>query len=1041
MRALFVMGLLSAPLAPASAQPVSVPRVEAMAPLSPTYGLRNWKQVARAFDSLAFDPARQGPYLPLNWTYTPGVNYPEHAGFGLSTYVGSPGRNGEAIAALPALVGATLVGANKRTQFGQDWVRYAEDYFNRSNGEDVYLNNTQGRSGQDGWYDTMPNVFFLQLAEQYPGVGAFEAQRIRVAERWLAATQALGAGTTPYALPDYTIRAIALRTMTPLRSGVVEPEMAGAVGWILYNAYVKTGDERYRVGAEQALGYLDGLASNPSYELQLPYGALAAARMNAEVGTHFNVEKLVNWTFDRGSLRGWGIFVGQRGGVDLTGLIGEVDGDGYVFALNGFQMAAALVPLVRYDDRFARSIGRWMGHLASASRQFYSASVPVNRQDGYAWAGTYDPRGAIPYEAVRGAAGPGGTPFATGDAVRGGWAATNLSLYSGGSVGYLAALVDSTDVPGVLRLNLTATDFARRGGYASYLYYNPHATSKTVTLTLPFGTYDLYDAASDAFVARSARTTATVDIPADAARVIVLTPAGGTEVRSEGRMSIAGVVVDYRVATGNRTPRVRSLARDTTAGRTIGLGEATTLYCSGDDPDNEALSYAWTASGGTITPAGATATFRADAAGTYTVACAVRDAANAEGRAELAVEVVSNRAPAVTAVQAVPPIVDVGETSALSCAATDPDGGPAPTYAWEVSAGSVSGAGATVTFQAPDRVGVVTATCVATDAAGAEGRRSLDLVVGRLVLSMPLDGGQATDTSGFAQPSVLLGTPAATTGRLGAPASALRFDGVDDAVEIDAVGKPALNMPDALTVSVWVNADASAPARERYVVSHGSYEQRYKLSLLPQNPSPTFLPRWTVRTSAGIVDLDATRAINAGQYVHLAATFDGANVRIFVDGQPAGSRAHTGTLAPATVPLLLGQMLPSDAGYNFAGALDDVRLYNRALSSDEIQALYLGTATDDGDRPQGTLALGTPVPNPSSGRVALRVSAAAERVHARVFDVLGREVAVLFDGPLRGEATVHWDGRAADGSNVQPGLYLLRVSDGARTFTVPVVRF
>ena len=49
--------------------------------------------------------------------------------------------------------------------------------------------------------------------------------------------------------------------------------------------------------------------------------------------------------------------------------------------------------------------------------------------------------------------------YGTGDAKRNGWAQTNLGLYGSSSVGYLAAVVDTTNVSGVLRLDLNRTDF------------------------------------------------------------------------------------------------------------------------------------------------------------------------------------------------------------------------------------------------------------------------------------------------------------------------------------------------------------------------------------------------------------------------------------------------------------------------------------------------------------------------------------------------------------------------------------------------------
>ncbi len=187
-----------------------------------------------------------------------------------------------------------------------------------------------------------------------------------------------------------------------------EPEAAGSIAWLLYSAYRESCAagacvERYRIGAEQALEALEARPSNPSYELQLPYGTLAAARMNAELGASFDIAKLLAWSFDRGPIRGWGTISGiTRGGRSLDGLVGEVDGNGYAFALNGFQQAAALVPVARYDDRFARAIGRWMVNLASASRNFYSTQLPAGNQDGEAWAYPNDPRGLVAYEALRG---------------------------------------------------------------------------------------------------------------------------------------------------------------------------------------------------------------------------------------------------------------------------------------------------------------------------------------------------------------------------------------------------------------------------------------------------------------------------------------------------------------------------------------------------------------------------------------------------------------------------------------------------------------
>ena len=70
-------------------------------------------------------------------------------------------------------------------------------------------------------------------------------------------------------------------------------------------------------------------------------------------------------------------------------------------------------------------------------------------------------------------------------------------------------------------------------------------------------------------------------------------------------------------------------------------------------------------------------------------------------------------------------------------------------------------------------------------------------------------------------------------------------------------------------------------------------------------------------------------------WTHLAATYDGATMRLYVNGVQVASRAQTGTIATSTNPLQIGG--DSLYGQYFAGMIDEVRVYNRALSVTEIQ--------------------------------------------------------------------------------------------------------
>ena len=95
------------------------------------------------------------------------------------------------------------------------------------------------------------------------------------------------------------------------------------------------------------------------------------------------IEKMMNWCFNRGDLRGWGVITGDWGAKDMDGLIGEVNASApdYVFNMNSLEHVGALVPAVRYDDRFATAIAKWALNTANASRFYYSEFLPDRNHD------------------------------------------------------------------------------------------------------------------------------------------------------------------------------------------------------------------------------------------------------------------------------------------------------------------------------------------------------------------------------------------------------------------------------------------------------------------------------------------------------------------------------------------------------------------------------------------------------------------------------------------------------------------------------------
>jgi hypothetical protein len=89
-------------------------------------------------------------------------------------------------------------------------------------------------------------------------------------------------------------------------------------------------------------------------------------------------------------------------------------------------------------------------------------------------------------------------------------------------------------------------------------------------------------------------------------------------------------------------------------------------------------------------------------------------------------------------------------------------------------------------------------------------------------------------------------------------------------------------------------------------------------------------------TFNGAVDYFASpSALAVNAWSHVAVTWDGSIMRLYVNGVEVANHARTGTLQTTTTPLRIGGNSPY--GEFFLGRIDEVRIYNRALSAAEIQ--------------------------------------------------------------------------------------------------------
>ena len=185
--------------------------------------------------------------------------------------------------------------------------------------------------------------------------------------------------------------------------------------------------------------------------------------------------------------------------------------------------------------------------------------------------------------------------------------------------------------------------------------------------------------------------------------------------------------------------------------------------------------------------------------------------------------------------------------------------------------------------------------------------------------------GTAYDLSGNGNNGTLAGAIWTGTGKFG---GALQFNGANSMVNI--ASSPTLNFTTGFTLEAWV--DPVAPGNWSTVI----FKERtggMNYSLYSNNGQSR--PLGQVWLSNAEQNAPGTAAVPLNTWTHLASTFDGSTLRLYVNGALAGSKAISGSVAATTNPLRIGGN--TIWGEFFTGQIDEVRLYNRALSAGEIQ--------------------------------------------------------------------------------------------------------
>ena len=206
-------------------------------------------------------------------------------------------------------------------------------------------------------------------------------------------------------------------------------------------------------------------------------------------------------------------------------------------------------------------------------------------------------------------------------------------------------------------------------------------------------------------------------------------------------------------------------------------------------------------------------------------------------------------------------------------------------------------------------------------------------------------GAVLVDGSSFSNDANLTGSPTWAAGRVGT--YSLDLNGTSQYAEVP--DGASLDITNQITLAAWIkpetfSADPQGLINKAINGTGAAGTDGFELTLSSTGstwPQKVFF-RINQATSGDTYRVNSTTSypIDGSTWMHVAATFDGTDLKLYINGQLEGTVPAAGqTIAANSLPLTLGAQDGATPGRFYMGWMDDARVYNRALSASEVQQL------------------------------------------------------------------------------------------------------
>lgn len=412
-----------------------------------------------------------------------GLYHTEKTRLGIVTHVGEePSKeNVEAMTLITLLLSnATLETDLPRSEMKRLATKI-EGYYSLDQGENVFLNYLDKYSRELTFYEQVyPGLLYFMLMDKIEPTENSDRLLEQIANGWHEVVMQLGG---EHRLVDFSYTGYDFAKGEPYHDGThLEPDAAAGIALLEYYAFQKFQDRKYMRAARYCMDYLDNFKSHYGTHLLYFYTPYLAARLNHEEGFKYDVPWHMEVAYEP-TADNWGWLSPNHFATGLVGSRTEYGGTAYTY--DSIMGLTGLIPLVKYDPRYANEIGRTILHASyelgeQAKLKSRSKDVTLELE----------------------------------------------SIKAQSAIGFLGSMLEPTDVEGILKVDLNQGDFYQTHlDNPCFLLFNPFAEDVLVKYeTTTDGVVGLFDLVTESFLTLNVQNETTLSIPGEQSVVLIEIP-------------------------------------------------------------------------------------------------------------------------------------------------------------------------------------------------------------------------------------------------------------------------------------------------------------------------------------------------------------------------------------------------------------------------------------------------------------------------------------------------------------------------------------